>query len=216
VNCAICGIRKAKRSCPGVHGDICTICCGTERERTVDCPLECEYLREAHQHEHVPEIDLTELPNKDIELAESFLEENQDAFFLLGAAVFDAAAERGRATDYDVREALEALIRSYKASKTGLIYETKPVNPYAAAIYEMVQTRVEEVRKFEAAGQAGPFQAKDETVLGVLLVLQRLEYRNNNGRKYSRAFLDVLSRFCQDRLEQFANSPEPETPRIIL
>ena len=43
-------MRRPKRFCPGVRGDICTICCGTEREITVDCPLDCVYLREAHQH----------------------------------------------------------------------------------------------------------------------------------------------------------------------
>ena len=49
--CAICGVRKARRFCPGVRGNICTLCCGTEREVTVDCPLDCEYLQEAHRQD---------------------------------------------------------------------------------------------------------------------------------------------------------------------
>ena len=49
--CKICGRRRARRYCPAVHGEICTICCGTEREVSLLCPLDCEYLQEAHRHE---------------------------------------------------------------------------------------------------------------------------------------------------------------------
>ena len=49
--CAICETRRPRRFCPGVRGDICSICCGTEREVTVDCPLDCEYLQEARRHD---------------------------------------------------------------------------------------------------------------------------------------------------------------------
>ena len=49
--CALCETRRPRRFCPGVRGDICTLCCGSEREVSVACPLDCEYLREAHKHE---------------------------------------------------------------------------------------------------------------------------------------------------------------------
>lgn len=216
MKCAICGIRKPRRFCPGVRADICTICCGTEREQTVDCPLECEYLHEAHEHERVPEVDFSQVPNNDFRITEDFLKENEMPLFFLGAAAFEGAIQSRSATDYDAREALEALVRSYKALDTGLVYETKPVNPYAAAIYEMVQSRVAEVRKLEAEGQPGAFRLRDSIVLGVLVFLQRLEFTNNNGRKRSRAFLDVLRKFYADQVKQVADSPEPDAPLIIL
>src|SRR5258706_7292439 len=49
--CAICETRKAKRFCPAVHGRICALCCGTEREVTLDCPSACPYLQQARAHE---------------------------------------------------------------------------------------------------------------------------------------------------------------------
>jgi len=216
VNCAICGIRKAKRHCPGISADICTVCCGTEREQTVDCPLGCEYLHDAHDHERIPPVDVRQIPFSEINVTESFLEENQMPLFYLGTAVFEGAMQAGNATDYDVREALESLIRTYKTLETGLYYETRPVNPYAAAIYQKVQTRVEEMRSYQAEQRGGAFQLRDATVLGVLIFLQRLEYTSNNGRKRSRAFLDTLGKFYRDEMKELLDSPEPEAPRIIL
>ena len=216
MKCVICGIRKPKRHCPGVHGDICSICCGTEREQTVICPLDCEYLQEAHLHERVPEVDFAKVPNIEVKLTEEFLEEDRQQFFILGAAVFEAAAKSQNATDYDAREALEALIVGYKARVAGLIYESKPVSPYAAAIYDLIQERVREVRRLKAEGDPMAMELRDAVILRTLIFLQRLEYRDNNGRKRSRAFLELLQKLYQDQLETVANSPEPDAPLVIL
>jgi hypothetical protein len=180
------------------------------------CPLDCEYLHEAHLHERVPEVDLTKVPNIEVNLTEKFLQENEGPLFILGAAVFESVMNSENATDYDAREALQALIVSYKALKTGLVYESKPVNPYAAAIYELVQRRVREVRDLKAKGDPTAIELSDGVILGVLIFLQRLEYRNNNGRKRSRAFLEILLKFYSDQLTTLANSPEPEAPLVIL
>ena len=180
------------------------------------CPLDCEYLHEAHLHERVPEADLAKIPNIEVNLTENFLRENEEQLFILGSAVFESTAGSENATDYDAREALEALIVSYKAMQTGLFYESKPVNPYAAAIYELFQKRVQEVRRLKEEGDSTAIELRDAVILGVLVFLQRLEYRNNNGRKRSRAFLDVLQQFYGRQLATLANTPEPEAPLVIL
>lgn len=207
MKCVICGIRKPKRRCPGVHGDICTVCCGTEREQTVLCPLGCEYLHEAHLHERIPEVNLSKVPNGEFSLSEKFLKKYEETLSILGAAVFEAAMKSQAATDYDAREALEALIVSCKAAETGLIYESKPVNPYAAAIFDLIHKRIQ-----------GLGDLRDQAILSVLIFLQRLEYRTNNGRRRSRAFLGHLRKIYSLRLEleALANSPEPEAPLVIL
>ena len=180
------------------------------------CPLDCEYLHEAHMHERVPEVDLAKIPNIEVNLTEKFLQENEGPLFILGSAVFESTAGSQGATDYDAREALEALIVSYKAMQTGLFYESKPVNPYAAAIYELVQRRVQEVRDLKEQGDPAAIELRDSAILGMLIFLQRLEYRNNNGRKRSRAFLEILLKFYGIQLKTAANSPEPEAPLVIL
>jgi hypothetical protein len=217
VNCAICETRKPKRLCPGVNGEICTICCGTEREQTVDCPLECEYLREAHRHENPPELDPATLPNQDIRVTEAFLEENEPIFVLLACAVLEAAIETAASiTDFDIRDALESLIRTYRTLESGLYYEALPANPYAANIHRSVQERIADLRKRETEATRSVTTIRDSVLLGLLVFLQRLEYANNNGRKRSRAFLDFLTRFYTPTEAREPTMLEPSAPRVIL
>jgi hypothetical protein len=44
--CRHCGKRKAKRSCPALGSDLCSLCCGTLRERELHCPASCRTLSE--------------------------------------------------------------------------------------------------------------------------------------------------------------------------
>lgn len=46
--CVRCGQRKGKRRCPALDGDICTLCCGTERGESIDCPETCAYWTGKH------------------------------------------------------------------------------------------------------------------------------------------------------------------------
>ena len=69
--CKICESRRAKRFCPAVHGEICSLCCGREREVTLHCPLDCEYLQEARKHERPVDVNPEEFPNMDIRIEES-------------------------------------------------------------------------------------------------------------------------------------------------
>jgi hypothetical protein len=216
VNCVICGIRKPRRHCPGVHGDICSICCGTEREQSVDCPLECTYLRDAHEHEKAPDLDAATLPNPDIQITEDFLHANEILLAFLAISIFEGAMENPAATDWDVREALEALVKTYRTLQAGLYYESLPTNVFAAAIARQVQTKMTEIRQKEIESGGVP-TIRDAAVLGVIAFLQRLEFSRNNGRKRSRAFLDFLRGFYMPSRESAETELlEPEEPRIIL
>src|ERR1700684_708001 len=97
--CAICQTRRPRRFCPGVRGDICTLCCGTEREVTVNCPLDCEYLREAHKHEKPIPVDPATLPNRDVPVSEPFLQENQEFLIFLAVSLARAALRTPQIAD---------------------------------------------------------------------------------------------------------------------
>jgi hypothetical protein len=203
VNCVICGIRKPRRQCPGVNGAICSLCCGTGREETIDCPIGCEYLKEAHRHEKPPVFDPATLPNQDVRVPEGFLEQHQWLLVLLGSAVVDGALATPGTTDYDLREALGSLIRTFRGQDSGLVIESKPVNLAAANILESVRSRIADIRRRIAEAEATS-TLDDSTILAILVFLQRLEYANNNGRRHSRAFFDFLMRF---------HVPAPESPQ---
>jgi len=190
--CAICQIRKAKRFCPGVRGDICSICCGTEREVTVSCPLDCEYLREARRHEKPVPLDAASIPNQDVRISEKFLEENEALLLYVGARLGEAALETPDASDSDVRDALQALVRTYRTLQSGVYYETRPDNTLARTLFDKVQNVIREFRQEEQESRGMP-KTRDADVLGLLVFLERLELDRNNGRRRGRAFIDLLS-----------------------
>jgi hypothetical protein len=190
VPCKLCGKRRARRHCPGVADDICAQCCGAERENTIHCPSSCEHLREARLHEAPIPITEEQLPNKDIRLSEKFIREQEPLVFTLALAL-KKAMETGQAVDFDAREALEALIRTYRTLESGLIYETRPQNPYAAAIQRSLREAIEDFRK-RMVEELGLHTLRDADILGTLVFMQRLELQHNNGRRRGRAFFDFL------------------------
>jgi len=203
VPCKICETKRARRHCPGTGGEICPQCCGAQRENTIDCPLDCVHLREARLRERTPEIDQSQLPNMDIKLSEKFIRDNEPLVFSLALALRQSMQSE-RAVDFDAREALESAVRTLRTRESGLIYESRPQNPYAAAIQERLAAATGEFEK-GAAAELG-VTVRDADVLGSLVFLQRLELQHNNGRRRGRAFLDFLTHYL----------PEPEAPPVIV
>jgi hypothetical protein len=202
MKCQICDTRKARRHCPGVHGEICSICCGNEREVSISCPLDCPYLMEARQHEKPREVKIEDLPNRDVEVTEEFLHEHEPLFLFMSSRLLDAVLSSAGAVDTDVREALESLIRTYRTLQSGLYYETKPANLIAAGIHQRVQEAIEELRKELAAANNTP--VRDAEILGTLVFLERVELHENNGRPRGRAFIDYLRTFFPPARESAA------------
>ena len=198
MKCRICDTRKPRRYCPGVSGDICSQCCGAEREVSINCPLDCQYLMEARLHEKPVPVNPEQVPNRDIPVTEQFMREQQALLLFFGAKLVDAALTTSGAVDNDIRDALEALIRTYRTLESGLYYETRPDNLVAGAIQEKIQESIETLRK-ESAEKGAP-SIRDADILGVLVFIQRIELLNNNGRPRGRAFVDYLrAHFPQER-----------------
>ena len=76
--CPICQKRPPKRFCPALGEKICPICCGKEREVTIDCPLDCSYLIAAHRYEaeHRKPLSPDEFPYREIEFPPDFVYEH--------------------------------------------------------------------------------------------------------------------------------------------
>jgi hypothetical protein len=209
MTCAICEIRRPKRYCPGVRGEICSLCCGNEREVSVRCPFECEFLQDARKHDKIPAVNPDEFPNQDIPVSEEFLHENEELLVFLGRGIMQSSLQAD-AVDNDVREALEALIRTYRTLQSGVYYETRPQNPLASAVFAGIQNAVAELRRMEQE-QRGVTHTRDAQVLGLLVFLQRLELDRNNGRRLGRAFLDFLRSFFAPE-----HGEEPAAPSLIV
>jgi hypothetical protein len=192
LKCKICGVRRARRFCPGTDGDICSICCGTERENTIRCPFTCVYLQEARVRDRPAPPDPASLPNRDIVIRDEFVQQHAEPISILAAILVRSALLETDAVDNDIRDALEALIRTYRTLQTGLYYDTRPANAVAARIFDRFQEAVSEYRK-DMQRQALSWPG-DSEVLTILAFLQRIELDRNNGRRLGRAFLDYLQR----------------------
>lgn len=216
--CTICNTRRPRRYCPGVTGHICPICCGTERENTVNCPFDCQYLREARLRERDPDVEPDEFPNQDIHVDESFLKRNEPLLLAMAGGLANAAFEGdSHVIDLDVREALASLVGRYRALQSGLHYDSIPENAIAARLQAAMQTRIGQLEAFLTRNNS---MLRDSDVLGVLAFLQRMEIQKNNRRQKSRAFLDFLREFFPsngmlESLEELEESTPPASGLIL-
>lgn len=178
---------------------------------TVNCPFECEYLQEARRHDKPVPYDAAAVPNQDIPITERFVEEHEGLLTFTGSVLVGTALETPGAVDYDVREALEALIRTYRTLQSGVYYETVPPNPLAANIYRGVQEALAGFRQREQQ-ELGMSRTRDADILGVLAFLQRVELDRNNGRQRGRAFLSSLHAYYSER----AAPPDPAAASSLI
>jgi hypothetical protein len=182
------------------------LCCGAEREVTVDCPLECEFLREGRRHEKATGRDPGEFPNRDIQVPEKLLRANEQLLTFLFVRIFHTAMQVQGVVDGDVLEALDGLIRTYRSLQSGVYYESRPNNSLAAAIYNALQDALVEYRSGERE-QLGMTKTRDADVLGLLVFLQHFALFRDNGRRRGRAFLDALREFHPEAPEPSGSSP---------
>jgi hypothetical protein len=193
--CAICQKRKPRRECPGVHGAICPQCCGTEREVTVDCPLDCTYLRESRKHDAEKLAPLPEIPYKDVEVPDRFLYDHEQFIGQLSVRMLRRYLEDPRITDNDLRAALDKLIQTYQTRQSGIYYDSVPEDALAAGVFREVRSFFEEIeKKSHQEGTIAPgFTAiKDGDVIRALVFLVRLATVHDNHRPRGRAFLSFL------------------------
>jgi hypothetical protein len=208
--CKLCRQRRAKRACPAVHGEICAICCGEQREVTLACPLDCGFLREAHKHEKTIDIPVDQIANSDVELTEDFLHSRQELLLITMFTLMQAILDTPHAQDTDVLEALAALIQTRRTAQSGLLYESRPDNLVAHRIQQkladslqlLVNTAREDSMEFSSELEGDLFK--------LLVFLHRIGQQNLNGRPKGRMFIDMLRQMTPD------TGVDERAPSIIL
>ncbi len=213
-NCRLCETRKPKRSCPGINAEICPQCCGREREQTIHCPLDCEYLLESRRHDR-PAPSEIDFPNKDIRVDEQYIEDNHELFTVVSLSVIKAAQQTSGVLDNDVRDCLDATIKTCLAMESGIIYDTRATNTVAAAMQERLSASIKEFKQF-AFEKTGIHSVKDGDVLKMLVFLQRLELTSNNGRRYGRAFLSSMRQAFGVQSLDSAGEQLPASSSLII
>lgn len=192
------------------------MCCGTEREVTLDCPSDCVYLQQARQNEKPRSIDQIDKETLflDVEVPERFLYEREPLILGLSFGVAKAARADRSINDRDAIGALTTMAKSYQTLvDSGLVYESAtPSLPQQAIIAEL-RSMVEEYRKIEQQNLGYP-SLRDSEVLRALVFMLRIAAGRNNGRPKSRAYLDFL--FRQFPEQKSAIAKPDEGSRIIM
>ena len=211
--CPICEKRPPKRFCPARGERICPICCGKEREVTIDCSSDCPHLVTAHRYEaeHRNPLSRDEFPYREVEFPVDFVYEHWPAVTHLAGTILIFHLQNRELNDSSASSAIERLAETYRTLGTGIYYEKPPDHPVARALYGQLAESVQNLRKQETERSGLPSALKDSDVFRLLVFLLRICKQETNGRPRSRAFLDFLrSRFPPPA------AAAKETSRIII
>lgn len=209
--CPICDKRKAARYCPAKGEKICAVCCGTEREVSIDCPPDCAYLIAAHRYEDGHPRSLpADTPLLDERIPQDLVHTHQQLMAALAFSIAKFCATNPPATDADVLAALVALAQTYKTLSSGIIYEKPPDAPLPRELYAALTAFLAEVAKQQAERPGAP-RLKESDVFYLLVFLYRMGLLRTNGRRRCRRFIEFLR-------GQFPQAPElkREESRIIV
>jgi hypothetical protein len=210
--CPICNKRRAERYCPAKGEKICAIDCGTEREVSIDCPVDCAYLVAAHRWEqsHPKPLAEGDVPFPDVSFGSDLIHTRQALLSGVGYTVLKYAAGQRSLTDSDVFAAVQALAETRRTLLSGIYYEKLPENPVAAGLYAELAKFIDEEKKHTAEHPEFP-ELKDTEIFHILVFFVRFGRMRSNGRPRSRAFLEFLR-------SQFPSEvgTAKEEPRIIL
>lgn len=183
--CPICEVRKPKRYCTARGENICPQCCATNREVSINCPFECQYLRESRAHEKV-ERDSETLPHRDYEITEAFLRHADVTIMLFSMFLSRAAVGHPNLTDAEMREAVEAIVHRFRGNPLPELQGTP------AEVYSHFDASFSKFRADLAAEQGASSVFNDRTLLGVAVFLARMAHGHNNGKPLCRAFVHFL------------------------
>ncbi len=201
--CPICNKRKPKRQCPARAENICSICCGTEREVTVDCPSDCAHLVASREYDLTRlEYDWAKAPFAEVKFQRSFAEEHESLLIEIDYAICRFAADHREVVDTDALAALQTLAETYRTQASGIIYE-KPLDyPLQRALYESLKAAIADFRKDETQ-RVGMTTVRDSDVRDALIFLTQLCAVHENGRPKGRAYLDLIrQQFPKDEFQK--------------
>ena len=206
--CSLCKKRPAKRACPALRHDICTVCCATKRLVEIHCPEDCRYLESAQRH---PAAVIKRQIDADVTILMATIgplsEQQLQLFFLLQSMVLSYKPEGlSRLTDPDVALAAGALAGSLETASKGLIFEESTGSLVAEGLRRALKPVIDEVTK------SGGARVERE----VAFVLRGLERGATQVGGHIPAgetsYLELVGRVFQQR----PKAAEPSKPFIVM
>jgi hypothetical protein len=213
--CPLCHQRKARRACPALGRQICTICCGTKRLVEISCPSDCVYLASARIH---PPAVVQRQQEQDRALLLPLLEglsERQARLFLMLASHTSRHQPEGfrRLLDDDIAQAAGALAATLETAERGIVYEHQPASLPAAHLMAELKTMVAEVSK------SGGSALQRDAAIGlrrIELAAKQTAAAQPNSNVFQQLLVRVLAPAPGSANPDEPDSPTPPAPSLII
>src|SRR5262249_31401341 len=130
---------------------ICAVCCGEQREVTIDCTSECSYLVAAHRYEDEHRQPIPQdTPLLDMEMPRDLVYTQQKLIAALAFSVAKFWTTHPLTTHPDVLAALQALAETYRTMLSGIFYEKPPDASLPRELYGATGAMLAELQKQQA------------------------------------------------------------------
>ena len=192
MTCPICQKRKPGRFCPAKAEKICAVCCGTEREVTIDCPSDCGYLLSAHRYENEhPRALPADTPLLDVRITSDTIHTHGRFLSAIAFTIAKFCATQPSTTDPDV---LATLCRpSPKPTKLSLpASSTSSRPPPTSNANSTTHSPPSSPNAKQNTTPASFGPVKDSEIFQLLVFLFRMGLLRTNGRPRSRRFIEFL------------------------
>ena len=213
--CPLCRRRRARRTCPALQREICTVCCATKRLAEIRCPSDCRYLATAQNH---PPAVVQRRQERDARFLLPIVAElrpEQYKLFFFVQHLLHGIVRTGELPmdDGTVRECAEALAKTYDTASKGIIYEHQASSPAAERLSQELKPLLDDPR---AAG--GP-KVRERDLAEVLHRVGRAaagaEAALDGG---GRAYLELVGRLVKPAagVPESGGEEAGDEPRIIV
>lgn len=171
VLCPLCNRRKARRHCPALGQQICSVCCGTKRIVEIRCPPDCGYLSASRSH---PPAVVQRQQQRDLATfaptLQGLTEVQSRLLLLLGTFIARHVPQDFQTLrDEDIAEAAGTLAATLETAGRGVIYEHRAGTQPARHLADELKHRLDEiVRGNQGVGASGITDA-------AMVVLRRIE-----------------------------------------
>lgn len=192
--CPLCEKRRAKRFCPAQGASICPLCCGTYREVTLDCPLECPHLRASREHGAHGAAAAPESPpvTPELSISASWLNEHEEVIEYLSMAAGEYWIREPRLADPDLLESLRHLAATLAAERAGVVFESRPTGALREGLYRHLRQALASYRP-RTRGLGPAFSPRPRDWELAVVYLARSVRALANGRPRSRQCWEWLA-----------------------
>ncbi len=191
MSCPICQKRKPGRFCPAKAEKICAVCCGSERELSIDCPADCGYLLSAHRYEDQHPRSLpADAPFLDVRITSDTIHAHGQFLSAIAFTIAKSCSTQPATADPDVLAAICSLAGAYKTLLAGIVYEQPPAARVQRQLYDALSAFLAEAKQQPTEASFG--SVKDSEIFQLLVFLFRMGFLRTNGRPRSRRFIEFL------------------------